>query len=87
MKWKAFNLNETVRVKLTPLGRTLHQDRWNALFKDVLDRFPYMPVKEDKDGYSEWQLWDLMDCMASTLHMGALPAFERNNIEFEIEED
>lgn len=54
------NLNDRVKVKLTAHGRaTLAADHaafWKAAGRDM----PYVPPKEDRDGWSEWQLWDLM---------------------------
>jgi hypothetical protein len=80
--WTKFNINHEVRVRLTDYGRELHRLRHENLFgKDV--RLPYVPVHEDVQGYSTWQLWDLMDCMAPAMYMGAAPVFEGNVIEFE----
>jgi hypothetical protein len=57
------NLNDIVRVKLTPYGKEIVAREAEAIQKnfpnthlEVSDFFP----KEDEDGWSEYQLWLLM---------------------------
>jgi hypothetical protein len=45
-----FNINDRVKVKLTLYGRS-------KLFEN---EFYFLP-EEDEDGWSEWQLWVLME--------------------------
>tara|TARA_R110000822_G_scaffold301108_1_gene424770 strand:- start:1651 stop:1896 length:246 start_codon:yes stop_codon:yes gene_type:complete len=57
------NINDYARVKLTDHGRAIHLKN--------LERYidmEYMPPKEDSEGYSRWQLWQLMKDFGS--HMG-----------------
>jgi len=57
-----FNINQTVRVKLTEHGRRIHRQ-----FRELNARLPlkgtfkYTPPKEDEEGWSRWQLWELME--------------------------
>lgn len=54
-KQRAFNVNNIVLVKLTEQGRKLLKSRNH-----------YIP-KEDKDGYSEWQIWSLMNALGADI--------------------
>ena len=59
---KSFNINNTVKVKLTEFGKDMleldHITEWTSL--GMPDKFPYKAPKEDKDGYVKFQLWELM---------------------------
>ena len=62
---KSFNINNTVKVKLTELGKQMLEKDYNEFWSahgagGRLDKYPYEPPKEDKDGYVEFQLWSLM---------------------------
>jgi len=62
-KMKSFNINETVKVRLTEFGKGLHKKQWEDFWNShgKLDKFPYEPPKEDENGYCEFQMWDLME--------------------------
>ena len=68
-----FNLNEKVRVKLTDHGRTClernHVEFWAGTRRTAL--YAYAPPKEDADGWSEWQLWNLMHELGPHTSMGS----------------
>lgn len=70
----AFNINNNVRVKLTPYGRALHgkdhEDFWDQ--HDPIRHYPhpYAAPKEDADGWSVWQLWTLMQAFGPHIHIG-----------------
>lgn len=73
----SFNLNDYVRVKLTDHGRALHRAEFDRLCAFWVDRgFPapedlvYRPVEEAEDGWSTWQLWDLMHTFGAHLYNG-----------------
>lgn len=55
------NLNESIKVKLTDLGKEIYYHRFDDLNKlngkEILT--PNFP-KVDKDGYTTFQLWDFM---------------------------
>jgi hypothetical protein len=67
-----FNINDRVRVKLTDLGRKIHRENWEPI---VAPR-AYHPRDEDKDGWSEWQMWELMNMFGPHLANGSPVPFE-----------
>lgn len=70
-----FNLNHHVRVKLTPLGRDLIVRNHNELFGPHADKYAVRRV-EEVDGWSEWQMWDLMAEFGRYLGNGRPVPFE-----------
>ena len=81
-----FNINDNVRVKLTPKGKAhyLHKHEEMVGFTGQ-DPFPFEPKKEDKDGWSTWQLWDLMNTFGDEMRLGATACFEDNEILLEMD--
>lgn len=72
-----FNINHTVKVRLTDKGRQIHQDNFYELFGGKPNAIiPYRPPAEDKDGWSEWQLWHLMEEFGPHVGLGGLTPFE-----------
>lgn len=71
------NINHTVRVKLTDLGRELHRkdhkDFWTANGRPDMKYFP--PVT-DADGWSRFQLWSLMQYFGKHLSLGVVLPFD-----------
>lgn len=61
---KTFNMNNVVRVRLTPPGRK------------VLVALHQRPVEEDADGWSRWQLWDLLTVFGPVVKWGWRRPFE-----------
>jgi hypothetical protein len=64
--WVDFNVNSYVRVKLTDVGRQ-HLRQWH---KELFSHYPpgkyeYTPPDEDVDGYTRFQLWELMAQLGS----------------------
>ena len=59
---KSFNINNTVKVKLTEVGKQMLEQDHNKFWSSHgnLNEHPYKPPKEDEDGYVEFQLWSLM---------------------------
>ena len=79
-----FNVNDRVRVKLTDRGREIHDEFW-CDHPIPLARV-YSPPKEDDEGWSEWQLWVLMETFGPELgYILDEPPFEPN-IEFKVKE-
>ena len=71
---KSINLNDRIKVKLTPKGVDIfyHQhDELNKWLKSVNSLLiePYMP-EIDKDGYTEFQLWEFMGIYGDHMKMG-----------------
>jgi hypothetical protein len=73
---KSFNINYTVKIRLTKFGKELHKQQyfWNSV--DRLDQFPYTPPKEDENGYCEFQMWDLMEKFGPYCGLGKEPPFD-----------
>lgn len=76
-EWFWFNMNDYVRVKLTEAGRRLHRKNHDDLFMlsirpELRDRFPYRAPEEDSDGWSRWQLHDLIREFHSGIYMGVI---------------
>ena len=56
-----FNINDTVKVKLTEYGIKILRDKFeqqHKLFPTIFCEFA--PPEQDENGYSEFQLWVLM---------------------------
>lgn len=79
--WQPFNINHEVRVKLTDVGRAAHRRNHNELFWPHADKIAYTPPVEDADGWSTWQLWELMHELGKLCRNGAKVPFE-TEIEF-----
>ena len=75
-----FDINKNVRVKLTDFGRSVHRknhdDLIDRLPKAAAANLPYQQPHEDKDGWSEWQLWVLMNEFGYAMNMTNTPTFE-----------
>lgn len=73
-----FNVNDKVRVKLTPIGKTIHAADHALFWASCGHPSPpeYQPPKEDADGWSEWQLWVLMEAFGKHMHIGCKLPFE-----------
>lgn len=66
----AFNINHTVRVKLTNAGRAFHAMQ-HAMFNMKTGRdIRYTPPAEDAEGWSKWQLYDLMHEFGEQTYLG-----------------
>lgn len=66
----AVNINSVVRVRLTNYGRAFHAMKhamWNM--QNGMD-LAYIAPKEDADGWSGWQLHDLMHTFGEQLYSG-----------------
>jgi hypothetical protein len=71
---KTINMNDTVRVKLTDLGRQIHKEKHGEVCTRA--NVSYQPPQEDEDGYSKWQLWHLMSFFGEHLSLGLEIPFE-----------
>ena len=63
-----FNINDNVRVQLTPYGREVHKEYWGKILKG--SSLKYILPNEDENGWSTWQLWDLMATFGPGLRLG-----------------
>lgn len=77
-----FNINNNVKVKLTDFGRKVHRENINKTFEFIpkfrTDEYynQYYKPKEDKDGWSKWQMWDLMANFGPHIRLGGQVPFE-----------
>lgn len=84
-----FNVNDYVKVKLTTHGREELRRQTHQLNRHLwatnpdAKALPYDAVKEDADGWSRWQFWDLMQRFGGD-NMGlAAPMMFETEIEIE----
>jgi hypothetical protein len=81
-----FTINDYVKVKLTPAGHEYLQQDHIELYASIGVPIPdYRKPAEDADGWSSWQLWDLMSRFGKHIRMGAVAPFELD-IEIPIKE-
>lgn len=77
---ESLNLNDYVWVKLTDKGRAMLTEldaRWSTLFASSFGRLAVAQKQEaDFDGWSQWQLWVLIETFGQAIHMGSEPPFE-----------
>lgn len=64
------NINKNVLVKVTPLGHKIYKENFEKFWSQFNDRPDFLPIREDDDGYSRWQLWHLMKEFGNHLKMG-----------------
>lgn len=64
------NLNETIKVKLTPYGAEIYYKQFDELNKQRGRGIckPHMP-RIDKDGYTEFQLWHFIELYGQHIGM------------------
>ena len=64
------NLNETIKVKLTPYGAEIYYKQFDELNKQRGREIckPHMP-RIDKDGYTEFQLWHFIELYGQHIGM------------------
>lgn len=55
-----FNINDCIYIKLTYVGRKEIERQHNELYKDVSLIPPCYMKPEDKDGWSKWQMHEVM---------------------------
>ena len=78
VRHKKFNINHSIKVRLTKFGKELHKKEWEDFWISVgrLHQFPYTPPKEDENGYVEFQLWGLVKHFGPYCGLGQEPPFE-----------
>ena len=64
------NLNETIKVKLTPYGAEIYYKQFDEVNKQCGREIckPHMP-RIDKDGYTEFQLWHFIELYGQHIGM------------------
>lgn len=73
-----FNINDSVKVKLNDHGREILKQKHEMLFKVLgIPRYrEFVPPQEDEQGWSKWQLWDLMQTFGTHISLGSKVPFE-----------
>jgi hypothetical protein len=74
-QYVTFNTNHTVRVKLTPIGRAELERQHEELRKSFPKLGPWT-FRVDDEGYTEFQLWSLMEQLGHLCHLGMQTPFE-----------
>lgn len=83
------NINNYVYVQLTQYGRDIHKNAHHdlmAALKEPPKNYVYNPPKEDEDGWSKWQLWNLMNYFGKAMYMGNDTPF-KTTIKMEVDGD
>lgn len=71
-----FNINDNVYVKLTDHGRKVHYEEHIKFWGKFPNQPSYKPPKEDNEGWSKWQMWELMSEFGSHIGMCKSNVFE-----------
>ena len=72
---KIFNINEYVKVKLTEEGVKILKAQYEETLKQMNPQSrkamgPFKKPKVDSEGYSEFQLWELMKYFGNYMYIG-----------------
>ena len=72
-----FNINEYVRVKLTPTGKGILRKQFVERHERMPDVFKELSLpEEDEQGFSQWQMWRLFETFGNHVFLGCEPPFE-----------
>jgi hypothetical protein len=72
-----FNINNYVSVRLTDDGHKELKRQHDSLNLQLNGRLgEWKGVKEDADGWSRWQMWDLMNRFGHMLSLGSVMPFD-----------
>jgi hypothetical protein len=71
-----FNVNEWVKVKLTEQGLAILKSQHDELRRDFPKLKPWKPPAVDAEGYSKFQLWELMNRFGESVSIGCKLPFE-----------
>ena len=78
--YKALNINEFIKVKLTQKGKLIyleHQIEMQKRFnRDGIKIEVPLNIEVDTEGFSSFQLWRFMEIFGSHMYCGAEPAIE-----------
>lgn len=67
-----FNIDNNVKVKLTEYGKDILREQHNSLYKTINVKKEFKLPPEDDNGYSEWQLWNLMATFGDWINFGTV---------------
>ena len=80
MKEFEFNMNNSVKVKLNDIGHAELKRQHDALYSDIGIDKEYVNRNVDRDGYSSFQMHDLMNTFGHMMVMGCKTPFENLSI-------
>lgn len=80
MKEFKFNMNNSVKVKLNDIGRAELKRQHDELYKDININKEYTERNTDKDGYSSFQMHDLMYTFGHMMSITGDTPFENLSI-------
>ncbi|MEL7342941.1 MAG: hypothetical protein AAGM67_20830 [Bacteroidota bacterium] len=80
--FQEINFNDYVSVQLTDVGRNQVKKYLEGLGLDVSEHYPQI-VKEDEEGWSDWQFWYLMSVFGPIIGLGLKEPFS-SAVRFEI---
>ena len=66
-----FNINDIIKIRLTDKGRRILRQRYDELTRyspNLFKKFPYEEPEVDENGWSTWQMWEVMQIFGP--HMG-----------------
>ena len=79
---KEFNINDYIKVKLTAYGCSVHMTHYKKYLGKNYNEKIFAPVVEN-EGYTIYQLWELMNIFGEHMFNGAEQVIENNLIYFE----
>lgn len=73
-----FNINHHVKVQLTGLGREVYRQKMEEINEELINsRIKVKTYKKENDqGWSEWQMWELMKYFGEHMGNGSELLFE-----------
>lgn len=72
-----FNVNDYVRVKLTPTGKEILRKQFEERHERMPQVFKELSLpEEDENGFSQWQMWRLFETFGEHIFLGCEPPFE-----------
>lgn len=80
MKEFKFNMNNSVKVQLNDIGRAELKRQHDELYNDIGIDKEYIERSADSDGYSSFQMHDLMNTFGHMMVMGHQTPFETLSI-------
>jgi len=70
------DMNGYVKVKLNKEGDRILKESHDRLYYGISIKREYKAISKDKDGYSKFQLWELMSQFGEHISMGCIPPFD-----------
>lgn len=71
-----FNVNNYVKIKLNERGKEILLKEWEAMPESYRSRYPFKSPKEDEEGWSKWQLWNVMETFGPHIFLGCVNPFD-----------